>query len=228
MINLYILKITDLPDPKDHEEWHVRFPEGKFENVLRFMGADDRKRSAGAWLLLSYALSNRGITDRPEAVSFGEYGKPMREDICFSLAHSGEYSICALSDRDIGVDVEKPRDYNELVATKHFSDQEVSRMKEEADPVERGRLFVKAWSFRESYMKMNGEGLHFGIDRIVPGTDRDGREIALVDGEPDEQVHFLNFMSDRHQITICSKEDNRDMRCDYVGARYLCRQLKLI
>ena len=66
MINLYILKITDLPDPKDHEEWHVRFPEGKFENVLRFMGADDRKRSAGAWLLLSYALSNRGITDGPE------------------------------------------------------------------------------------------------------------------------------------------------------------------
>ena len=52
--------------------------------------------------------------------------------------------------------------------------------------------------------------------------------IRNIRAEPDEQVHFLNFMSDGHQITICSKEDNRDMRCDYVGARYLCRQMKLI
>ena len=39
-----------------------------------------------------------------------EHGKPLTEGIYFSLSHSGEWAVCALSDCPIGVDLEYRRD----------------------------------------------------------------------------------------------------------------------
>ena len=67
----------------------------------------DKKLSCGAYLLLQKVLDEEGIS-KPE-FKVGKYGKAYicnHEDIYFNISHSGKMVCCAISDREIGVDVE--------------------------------------------------------------------------------------------------------------------------
>ena len=80
-----------------------------------------------------------------------ENGKPYieRNPIYFSLSHSGNRGIIALSDKPVGIDLEL---YNESLrhsVLDRFSDREKSEI---AD----GRDFLKHWTAREAYVKLYG------------------------------------------------------------------------
>lgn len=80
--------------------------------------AEQRKRmSQGAYALLSYAMREWGYDSKVLTVCRTSEGKPYFADhaIEFSLSHSGEWAVCALSDAPVGVDVERIRPISERV-----------------------------------------------------------------------------------------------------------------
>ena len=115
-----------------------------------------------------------------------EKGRPYfenREDIRFSLSHSGEYAVCAVSDEgDVGVDIEKiPTDTKyEKVKERFLSNGEKSRAGESAEG------FATVWTRKEAYYKYKG-----------------GR-ITDLDSEKDENITYETFDIDgKYKVSVC-------------------------
>ncbi len=114
---------------------------------------DDRARSLCAGLALDACLRTVGLSERETTVATDEHGKPYFPDhpqLHFSLSHSGEFAVCALSDAPIGIDIEQYRsvDIKKLSARCYG-----------ADPTQTIEEFFHSWTQQESYVKAIGVGL---------------------------------------------------------------------
>ena len=92
-------------------------------------------------------------------------GKPYFEKggIYFSISHSKNIAVCAVSGSEIGVDIErldKERDYLGL-AERYFAKNEYERIKKSENIKE---TFVKYWTAKEAYIKFTGEGFKRGMN----------------------------------------------------------------
>lgn len=98
-------------------------------------------------------------------MDYGEKGKPyLREyPLFFNLSHSGEYVVCAVSDREIGVDIQKCSAMNIIrIARRFYSEEECRALEACETEEERQQYFFRLWARKEAYGKLLGEGI-FGV-----------------------------------------------------------------
>lgn len=132
------------------------------EKADRCRQPDDRARCLCAGWALDQALMRVGLREQSVAIAEGEGGKPFLSEYPqwhFSLSHSGEWAICALSNTPIGVDVEQwqERDYLRL-AQRCFSCEETAALQQASSGC-RQELFFRFWTRKESLLKVTGTGL---------------------------------------------------------------------
>lgn len=167
--------IEDVSDLRLDE---LRLSAQRREKLARLSSEDDKRRCAGAELLLMRML---GLSQPPE-YSFGEHGKPYIVGCPhFSLSHSGKYVICAVADTPVGVDIEAPRPGSAALARRFFTPREQALVKSDED-------FCRVWVQKESYVKALGTGLAQGLssfdvseleDCTVKTAEYDGYYIAV-------------------------------------------------
>lgn len=93
-----------------------------------------------------------------------EKGKPYFKyisDLFFSISHTDELTVIALSDSEVGIDAEKIRSAD-LRVIRRF-------LKEEADYIterDSDRRFFEIWTKKEAYLKCKGTGLSGGLDSV--------------------------------------------------------------
>ena len=101
----------------------------------------------------------------------GEHGKPYFRDhpeICFNISHSGDLVMCAVSDYEIGIDVqEKKQIHKDRVAKRILTSEEFEKYLAAPD---RSELFFRIWVMKEARLKWTGEG----ITRELRGMPMDG------------------------------------------------------
>lgn len=114
------------------------------EKIARLRSEEQKKCSAAVELLLMHALG----ASEPLEYYVNQNGKPYFPDgnIHFSLSHSGSYAACAIADRPLGVDIEKPREGSLRLAKRFFAPDEQA---EAADDLS----FCRIWVKKESYIK---------------------------------------------------------------------------
>lgn len=91
-------------------------------------------------------------------LSKGPHGKPFFKNLPnfhFNISHSGELKVIAVSDSNIGIDIEKLRTPN-LSVTRRFCEDEYTYVTQNASPT----AFFEVWTKKEAYLKYLGEGLH--------------------------------------------------------------------
>jgi phosphopantetheinyl transferase len=124
----------------------------------------DRKRSIAAGLLLEAALGREGAA----RVRTAPGGKPYIEgagsrDCGFpfiSVSHSGVWAVLAVSEAEVGVDIEQMREGRDFrgIARKAFALE--GRDSGSADScLEDCRAFYRMWTIKESYVKLLGASL---------------------------------------------------------------------
>lgn len=87
----------------------------------------------------------------PFEIKRTENGKPYidGDPLFFSLSHSGERGVIAVSDRPIGVDLELYKHKEHPALLSRFTDEEKSEISSERD-------FLIHWTVREAFIKMKG------------------------------------------------------------------------
>lgn len=94
----------------------------------------------------------------PLSYYYDDKGKPYFSDIDlhFSLSHSGNFAVCAVSDKEIGVDIEKIRDVNPGVADRYFTVEECEYI---LSAENMKKAFFEIWTKTESRVKLTGKGI---------------------------------------------------------------------
>lgn len=117
----------------------------------------------------------------------------------FNVSHSGNYAIIALSNQEIGVDIERIKsgfDYAEIVPTV-FNNLEIKTIDNSEN---KNYTFYKFWTRKEAIVKATGKGI-----------DDDITQITVVDG-----LHSVSsqLLSGSKNITVFSF----DITPEYLGA----------
>lgn len=120
---------------------------------------------------------------------YGEKGKPYFQEIplFFSLSHSGEYVLCAVSPQEIGADIQKLQPADVLKLGKRFyAESEYLALECCESAKERQRLFFGLWSRKEAYGKLTGEGVAAVLGKDLgsgdPGRNAEWKEISPPEG----------------------------------------------
>ncbi len=133
------------------------------DRLARLAHADDRKRTlAGYHLILQAAEELCGATD--PVLLCTPQGKPYFADlpIRFSLSHSGERVILAVSQNEIGADIEQILPRSLALAKRFFTAREQAYVFSAAGDDALLR-FYEVWTKKEAYGKWQGSGMHAAI-----------------------------------------------------------------
>ncbi|MBQ1187162.1 MAG: 4'-phosphopantetheinyl transferase superfamily protein [Clostridia bacterium] len=85
-------------------------------------------------------------------LTFVANSKPVLLDECLhiSFTHSNEYVGCAISNKPVGIDIEKVKPVKDSVISRVCSQDEILCIKAFSD-------FFKFWTLKESYIKATGD-----------------------------------------------------------------------
>lgn len=157
-----MFEIIDINDfsKAEYEYFFSLMENERREKINRFRFDEDKKRSVfGEMLAKKMIAKHFDKTYEEVIIKADETGKLYAEnlDIHFNISHSGEFVICALSDKQIGVDIEKIRDIKDNlinhVCTKDEKDYIIKNENE------KNKRFIEIWTAKEAYFKYLGTGI---------------------------------------------------------------------
>ena len=129
--------------------YRSRFEAAKVEYV--------HMQAAGSAFLLAKHL---GITSDDQLVR-GEHGAPSLKDSSrfFSISHSGPFTVLAVSDAPVGVDIEleESKQNYQRIARRFFS-PDFQAIIEEAPEERKHTVFLECWTKLEAALKADGTG----------------------------------------------------------------------
>lgn len=210
MLSVFYLKISDPVfsglEAGDFRPW---LEPAKFDAVLSYRSDKVRREKwLGEWLLRRVLQHAFGLSPEHYTLEKGEGGKPylagLVRQVYFNLSHSGEYVVCAFSESEIGVDIERIGCERMGVARRFFHPDEI-RTLEETGENERKELFFRYWTVKESFLKYKGTGLRRPLSSfLVWGRDGD---IRIREGKGDLPVYIQECRIDpEYKCFICSEE----------------------
>ncbi len=142
-------------------------PTWQKEKILSYKSPVQRRERVLSFTLLIYALRKEyGITD---SIEFGylAHGKPVLRNypnIFFNMSHCREAVAVIVSDRPVGIDVERRGRYKERLAKRVLSKEEMERVLSAADPDD---VFTRYWTIKEAIQKLTGEGVGVNMKNVI-------------------------------------------------------------
>lgn len=166
-------------------------PKYRQEKTERLVHESDKLRCACAGFLIKKYVGDN--------IKLNEYGKPFSESgKRFNLSHSGDYVIIALSDYDVGCDVEVTRDADYTRLGKIiFHENEQKTLLETDDKKD---YFFRLWTAKEAFIKCIGEGFHFNAGEI---------DLSLLPEEikyKGRTLFFKEYMLKDARIMLCTED----------------------
>ena len=156
---------------------------GKAKEALDGVDSDRRKKAADcangkmrAQMLTAGLLVQHGARvmlgdEAPDGIydfAYTELGKPYFINIPgvhFSISHSGEMAMVAVSDREVGADIQEWRELKSDIAGRFFHPEEKAHL-EKLSASESEKAFFELWCLKESYIKFTGKGLTQALDEL--------------------------------------------------------------
>lgn len=161
MLKVYDLKLSDFIGYPD--DFFLPFVSEETQKAVRRYGNAQVRRTKllGETMTRQLLGAQFGLDAKHCRIVKGEHGKPYVEgveNVFFNLSHSGDFIVCAISDREIGIDIERIGKVRMAVARRFYHPGEVSVL-ESLSGDSQIDLFFRYWSVKESFLKYTGSGL---------------------------------------------------------------------
>ncbi|MFI3201812.1 MAG: 4'-phosphopantetheinyl transferase superfamily protein [Eubacteriales bacterium] len=145
-----------------------------------------------------------------------ESGKPafLESDLpYFNISHSGEYVMCAISDQEVGVDIQLIKEGIQAVtlAKRFYHEKELNEIMQGKES-ERGRLFTEIWCMKESYLKYQGTGMNRGLNTFY--LDKNSSQI--IDKGIRQTITYESGLIENYCYGICSDTKKSTITIKYV------------
>ena len=137
-------------------ETHQIMPSERRQRALRYRSDIDKNSCVLAYWLLMFGLKQEHGIAEPPIFTYGENGKPYLADydnIFFNISHCKVGVICAISDVEVGVDIQDVRPFDIAIAKRVCTEYELEQLALCHKPE---RPFCKLWTIKESFVKMYG------------------------------------------------------------------------
>ncbi|MEG2014364.1 MAG: 4'-phosphopantetheinyl transferase superfamily protein [Clostridia bacterium] len=130
------------------------------EHITRYRRQEDTLNSFCAWKLVAMKLQQYGMA-LPLQVEFLPNGKPkvLGTNKVISISHSAEIIALAISDEQIGIDIERIRDINYSRLLERICNEIETENINALPTEERIERFYEIWTAKEAYSKYTGNGL---------------------------------------------------------------------
>jgi len=136
----------------------------RIEKIKKLKKEEDILLSFGCELLLNKALKDIDPSiSLPINYEYDKFGKPYLIDLPYkiSFSHSNKKAVLAISNKNIGIDIQYHEQVKYLkVAKRYFAQEEVNVIVTAKD-------FYNIWTRKEAYSKFNGKGLGIGFKDVV-------------------------------------------------------------
>lgn len=238
MTKIYVADAGKLCDDALFAELIKKVPAERQKKIERYRFRKDKNLSLAAGVLLLHAMENAGIDPDSAVIKTGEAGKPYMEitddqgspsgmeireaqskssgsgsAFYFNLSHSGEISVCAVSDREVGCDVEKIRSLEEVdikLSERFFAKEESEYVKNAAGDDAKSRAFFEIWTKKESFVKAEGSGLSFGLDRfsVLEENSPQKEHRGFAEVTYSEEKYYLTQVPTglkEYSVSVCTK-----------------------
>lgn len=206
MVHVIYIRIQDFsPASNVIETLITRLPHPVQTKLKIISNLPNRYRSALGEILSRCSIQHcTGIKTADQAVGYGSNGKPYlvsHPTVFYNVSHSGEYIVCAVSDVNLGVDVERVRDYNPRVAERYFSKTEYADLIAFKGEKRRDYFFT-LWTIKESYLKALGRGLTKSLSSFSVKRKNNQYFLSGESATSDYSV-FNTTLPGSYQVSVC-------------------------
>lgn len=226
MLRLFALKNSAFDDGEIFQAYLPLTDGDRMERVKSLVGARAKSQSLSAGIILPLALNKCGFGGEVR-IERGEWGKPRLispEGVYFNLSHSGEYTVIALSDSEVGCDIQMIKPINLSLARRYFHPKESAAIgdcepsdgcgpcgdcgpcggdKCECGDGAKTELFFRFWCAKESFIKATGEGLKRPLNSFY--VDLPQGEVISADGGPTPWCVMESGEIAGYRIAICTR-----------------------
>lgn len=191
MLKIYYGHIKLVKDQQVFDKWFEKMNSQRRDKILRCQNEVDKQRSLLAGILLNFGLEK----DR------------FAKQIFYSISHSGNYVICVLSNRRVGIDIEnKFRSVFSESGEEHLNKiaKKCLTMGEEihfhsCDDDEKVDMLMNFWTRKESYSKAVGKGL--------------GMDFSTIDTEKMDSLYWSGWLEEGYFCSLYVEDGNfNDMK----------------
>lgn len=185
MTNLYILLNDENIDINELDKAKALVSRKRKQKAEKYRNDIDIRNSLAVELMLRQGLKKDfGIS----GYEINDDAKPylVDSDICFNMSHCGKGSVVAISNKQVGVDIEEIKSVKQAVKDKICNKKELVKCKTDLD-------FIKIWTNKEAYTKLNGTGIG---------------ELENIDTTELSDCSFF-IEDDEYVLCLCQKEDGR-------------------
>ena len=210
---LYAACVSPLADARMYATACEAVSPGRKGKTDRLQREEARWCSLGGELLLRYGLREAGLEQFPAEYVYGPEGKPGLSDgrVRFNLSHSGAWVICAVSEVEVGCDIQEIRPVD-LTLARRFHEEEWADIEAQLGEELKKDCFYRYWTLKESFMK--AVGLGFGLPlkafRVIPGA-----RVTVEQSVNDRSYSFREFDEiPGYRCALCLEGEDCDARLE--------------
>ena len=174
-----------------------------------------------AELLLNRSLEQCTDVQTPARYHRNEHGKPYlteTPEIYVNWSHSMDYVICAISDQEVGIDLQKmDREPKENLIRKALTEEEQEFYRSVPKP-ERQKLFYQYWSVKESFLKALGTGFYTSLHTFQVDMEEGQPRISHHINRKNYSCRLLTFREPDYVAAVCVENatlEEEDIKITY-------------
>ena len=173
MVELYAAQATKAYEMFYFDKVYPFLNTQRRNRIDSFLHVEDALRSlAGEWLTRLVLSEKLHVNFSEIQIEHDKNRKPFYyppSGIHFNISHSGDWSVCAVSELPVGIDIEMVQPIDLSIAKDCFTENEFDRMTGFADKTKQLDYFYTIWTIKESYLKATGSGFFkspdsFGVE----------------------------------------------------------------
>lgn len=214
MIDVIIIKTIDLEDEKLKKICKYVSLD-KRNKVDRLLNKNDKVQTIIPEILIRTRLFE-DLNSKKIQFNKNEYGKPYIENMekfLFNISHSGEYIVVAISDSEVGIDIEEIKDIEYIDIARNFFSSEESDYIIGSNKKNGLERFYDVWTLKEAFIKFKGKGLSIPLNSFTIAIDKDKN--IRINNSSDYIFNRIHILPG-YKLSICSL-NNEDLNVEILN-----------